>query len=181
MNTPTNLRSALLFLSMPVVWLGSFSLTGRLDSPTQLSPNFEFVPVAVHASHSADYSVDASAGKMAPVDPEIMNDAMDDQGITHPATLLLPADPLTNETETLEDPEDSNPDREPPTPSSSSNDADQGVVQEDPGQSGEDNGNKDKDEDSPGQSGEDHGNGGSGNNSNGGGKPEKPPKEEKPK
>jgi hypothetical protein len=171
MRPRINLRSTFLVLSLPLIWLGSFAATGSLSS--ELASAYEFLPVAVHAVHSANYSVDTSLTKMAPFEPEIMTDAMHDQGITPPATSLLP-EPVIDTNEPSE--EEDAPVVEEPNSSPPPENPDQGVVPQDPGQSGEDNSNKDKDEDSPGQSGEDHG----GGNGDGGGKPDKPPKEDKP-
>lgn len=161
MNSPIRIRSVLLFLGLPALWFGSFSISEKISIAQLSSPNFEFVPVTVHASHSADYSIDEFTNSFAPVDEDIVTDAQADQGITPPVLPELPA---------VQDPNTGNG-------SDDSQDQDGGVQStpapiQNPGQGQgqtEDNGNKDKDADSPGNSGSDHGNGsGNGGNGNGG-------------
>lgn len=164
MNMPTRFRSTLLFLGLPVLWLGSFSATGQFNSSAQQAANFDFIPVAVHASHSANYSVDESNDKFAPVDEDIVIDARNDQGLTPTVPVVIP-DAQSGPTSIDEDQPEAHrgiqPDASPPPAGSSQgggqDDEDPGQSGEDHGQDEEDNGNKDKGEDSPGQSGEDHG------------------------
>ena len=148
---------------MPALWLGSFSISEQISVFEQSAPNFEFVPMAVHASHFADYSPDAITNDFAPVDEDIVVDAQADQGLTSPS-LPLPAvqDPnIENDSEDSQDQEGTQPEAA-PTPGNSGQ-----------GPTGE-TGNKDKDADSPGNSGTDHGSGngrgGNGNGSGGNGK-----------
>ena len=159
MNHPIGIRSVLLFIGLPALWLGSFSISEQISVFEQSAPNFEFVPVTVRASHFADYSPDAITNDFAPVDEDIVVDAQADQGLI-PPSLPLPAvqDPNTgNDSDDSQDQEDTQPEAA-PTPGNS-----------DQSQAG-DNGNKDKDADSPGNSGTDHGSGnGNGGNGNGGG------------
>lgn len=66
-------RSAVLFISLPALWLGSFTLSRQLD-PTSLSGDFSYIPVSIHASQSADYSRDPASNKFAPVNEDILTD-----------------------------------------------------------------------------------------------------------
>jgi len=77
MNTLARFRSAILVLSIPALWLGSFTFSVQLDH-AQLSDEFTFIPVSIHASQSADYGVDTSGDKFAPVDEDIFRDVLED-------------------------------------------------------------------------------------------------------
>ena len=77
MNALLRFRSAILVLSIPALWLGSFTFSIQLDH-AKLSDEFTFIPVSIHASQSADYSADPSGDKFAPVDEDIFRDVLED-------------------------------------------------------------------------------------------------------
>ncbi len=168
MNAPTKIRSVLLFLGLPALWVSSFSLTGQVNFDAQQNAGFEFIPVSVHASHSANYHIDPSTDKIAPVDEDIVTDAQSDQGITPPDLPIAPQ-PTTEQNNPQEpkrrddQSQGAQPTPAQPTPVPSQSNSGQGGST-----TGTDNGNKDKGQDSPGQSGADHGNNGNGNGGNGG-------------
>ncbi len=147
MTKAANLRYSLLFLGLPILWVSSFAFTGHSDSSTQQTFEFEFLPVALHASNAADYSADESNEKFAPVDEDIIIDVQIDWGL-NPVTVNVEVVSPGDANHTTDD-EQEEPHRISPAPQSV-----QGSVQEDPGQSGEDHGQGGED---PGQSGEDHG------------------------
>lgn len=81
-------RSAVPFLSLPALWLGSFTLSGQLD-PTPLSGDFSYIPVSIHASQFA--SRDPATNKFAPVDEDILTDMVtnvDSLSLTETAPLI---------------------------------------------------------------------------------------------
>lgn len=142
MNASFSVRSAVLFLGLPALWLGSVSLTERFD-PAQQNPELEFIPVAVHAFHAANYSVDKSI-RFTPIDEDIVEDAQGDQEEVPP---MVPP-PTSGAVVT-------------PVPTKKSN-SDSGGSSGGTVSSTPLPGNKNKEAGAPGKSGQDHGNGGSG-------------------
>ena len=137
MTKAANLRYSLLFLGLPILWVSSFAFTGHSDSSTQQTFEFEFLPVAVHASNAADYSADESNEKFAPVDEDIIIDVQIDRGL-NPVTVNVEVVSPGDANRTIND-EQEEPHRISPAPRSIPDNPVQGSVQEvdeDPGQSG---------------------------------------------
>lgn len=92
MREALRFRSAVLFLSLPALWLDSFTLSEQLD-PTPLSGDFSYIPVSIHASQSADYSRDPANNKFAPVNEDIFTDLVsnvDSPSLTVTAPVISP-------------------------------------------------------------------------------------------
>jgi hypothetical protein len=80
-----SLQKSAWFLALPLLW-GGVSLAAKIQpAPPQ---EYQFIPVAIHASDSADYGVDSFASaSLAPVNPEIIIDARNDNGISNPGAV----------------------------------------------------------------------------------------------
>jgi hypothetical protein len=158
MNAPTSIRSAILLLGLPALWVGSYSISGKAQAP-----DLEFVPVAVHAIHIADYSVDAME-KLPPVDENIVIDMMEDHGITPPTTTVPVQTSTPTPTPDKGDDDEEDEGGSQATPPPSSNHA---------GGNGNGNDGSNGNDENNGKSEEEHGNGGgngNGGNGNGNGK-----------
>jgi hypothetical protein len=150
MKAPSSIRSAILLLGLPALWVGSYSISGQAQAP-----DLEFVPVAVHAFHSADYSVDEFE-KLAPVNEDIIADVQQDAGLSPPPSTTAPAPTATPTPEKDEDEDESGGGTQATPPPTSDN-------------NGNNNGNGNGNENGNGNG---NGNGGG----NGGGRPTKTPK-----
>jgi len=106
MKPSRRFSSAILVLSLPALWLGSFTVSVQGDQ-TPLSDEFTFIPVSIHASRSADYRVDPAADKFAPVDEDIMADMQEDASATESSSPTY-VPPATEESESGEGESDSN-------------------------------------------------------------------------
>lgn len=103
----TRLRNYLYVFGLPLLWWGAVSLSGPLTSYPSLAGELEFLPIAMHSSHDADYSVDAYGIMIAPVDLSIIKDAIEDRLATQsPSENLLSnlqvqtSEPQTSESRT---------------------------------------------------------------------------------
>lgn len=77
-----SLQKSAIFLALPLLWLGGVSLADKYQSGGPLFFEYEFIPVAIHASQSADYGSDPVTAGLAPVNAGIIIDALKDQSIS---------------------------------------------------------------------------------------------------
>ena len=81
MYNGTGWRKYGIFFSLPLLWWGGFSLAGQFQTPQPQNADYEFIPVAVHASQNADYGADPFNQQLAPINASIISSALIDRGV----------------------------------------------------------------------------------------------------
>lgn len=69
----STLKKILLLLAIPVLWIGTAGFSGFLD---EQADGYEFIPVALHASSSANYGVDTLVVKIPAINSQVIVDAL---------------------------------------------------------------------------------------------------------
>jgi len=82
-----SIQKSAIFLALPLLWWGGISLSEKNQGAAPQVSDYQFIPVAIHASVSADYGADAFSAAFAPVDPSIIMDALTDQSISTQAAI----------------------------------------------------------------------------------------------